>query len=274
MPWTETTRPHYERRCPRYASDLTDEEWAFIEPLIPLPNRIGRPRKTDLREVVNALLYMASSGGAWRLLPKDFPPFATVQKYFYRWRDDGLLRTINNELVMAAREREGREASPTAGVIDSQSVKTTESGRIRGSDAGKKVMGRKRHIVVDTLGLLVGLIIHAADIQDRDGAPVVLQSILKRWLWLRHVFADGGYAGPKLRGALQKVGKFTLEIIKRSDRVKGFETLRRRWVVERTFAWLGRCRRLAKDFERTIASAEAWVFIANTRLLTRRLARS
>jgi transposase len=121
---------------------------------------------------------------------------------------------------------------------------------------------------------MVGLVIHAADVQDRDGAPAVLKSILKRWPWLRHIFADGGYAGPKLKGALQKVGKFTLEIIKRSDSAKGFEVLPRRWVVERTFAWLGRCRRLAKDFERTIASAQAWVFIANIRMLTRRLARS
>ena len=135
-------------------------------------------------------------------------------------------------------------------------------------------MGRKRHIVVDTLGLMVGVIVHAADIQDRDGAPVVLKSILKRWPWLRHVFADGGYAGPKLKGALRKIGSFTLEIIKRSDTVKGFEVLPRRWVVERTFAWLGRCRRLAKDFERSIQSAEAWVFIANIRMLTRRLARA
>ena len=274
MAWTEIARRQYERRNSRYASDLTDAEWSIIEPLMPAPRRLGRPRKTDLREVVNALLYIASSGGAWRLLPTDFPPFSTVQKYFYRWRDEGVLRALNNALVMEARELTGKECSPTAGVIDSQSVKTTESGGIRGFDAGKKINGRKRHIVVDTLGLMVGLAIHSAGIQDRDGAPDVLKTILKRWPWLRHIFADGGYAGPKLKGRLEKVGKFTLEIVKRSDHAEGFKLLPRRWVVERTFAWLGRCRRLAKDFEKTVASAEAWVYIANIRLLTRRIARA
>lgn len=156
----------------------------------------------------------------------------------------------------------------------SQSVKTTESGGIRGFDAGKKINGRKRHIVVDTLGLMVGLVIHSAGIQDRDGAPGVLKTILKRWPWLRHIFADGGYAGPKLKGRLEKVGKFTLEIVKRSDHAEGFELLPRRWVVERTFAWLGRCRRLAKDFEKTISSSEAWIYIASVRYLTRRIARA
>jgi transposase len=206
-------------------------------------------------------------------LPKDFPPYSTVQRYFYDWRDSGLLQTIRFALAMEARELEGREASPSAGVIDSQSVKTTESGGVCGFDAGKKVNGRKRHIVVDTIGLMFGLVVHAADIQDRDGAPAVLKSIRHACPWLRHVFADGGYAGPKLRGALDKMGDWTLEIVKRSDMAKGFEILPRRWVVERTFAWLGRCRRLAKDWEKSIASSEAWINIAHIRLTTRRLAR-
>jgi len=269
--WTDSARAKYGCPAKRYASDLTDAEFALVEPRLPRPCRLGRPRSTDLRAVLDAIFYLLRTGCQWAMLPKGFPPKSTVFGYFRRWGQDGTLLGLYYGLLVLARQSAGRDPQPTAGIVDSQSVKTTESGGPRGFDAGKKINGRKRHVLVDTLGLLLRALVHPASVQDRDGLALLLRRIRRRFPFLAVLFADGAYQG-EVAAAAARQERVALTIVKRSDRANGFVVLPRRWVVERSLAWYGRNRRLAKDVETLIASSTAMLHLAATRLLTRRLA--
>lgn len=273
MPWTETTRANYRRDGLRYASDLTNAEWELIEHQFPPRRPLGRPRTTDLRRVVEAIFYVLSTGCQWRALPREFPPRSTVQGYFYAWRDAARWQEIVAVLVARARQKLGRNAQPTAAIIDSQSAPTAHAGGPRGYDAGKRVYGRKRHIVTDTNGLLLAVHVHPANVQDCHGAVPLLERLRNTCPGVHHVFADRVYRGRQLVDAVAHCGPWTIEIVERPPGVKGFQLLPRRWVVERTFAWFGRCRRLSKDYEGTATAQLAWLLVAHIRLLTTRLAK-
>jgi transposase len=273
MAWNETDREKYAVLRTRYASDLSDEEFSLVQPLLPIRKPLGR-KPTDARDILNAVFYMVRCGCPWRYLPKEFPPFTTVQNRFYAWRDSGLWEQIVAVLVMAVREAEGKSAMPTVAIVDSQSVKTTEAAGPRGYDAGKKIKGRKRHIAVDTLGLPIKCQVTPADVQDRQALPALLKAVSRKSPWVKLVFVDGGYSGDETQRAAFEASRIQVSVVKRSDKsVEGFVVLPKRWIVERTLGWLNRSRRLAKDFEAMIESSRAWIMLALGFLLLKRLAR-
>jgi len=258
----------------RYPSDLSDEEWEILQPIIDRlePYTTGRPRPSDLREILNAIFYLNKTGCPWRYLPKDFPSYHLVNYYYNKWTDNQLLERVNAELRRRFREKKGRAPNPTGAIIDSQSVKgTPESFLESGFDGGKLVKGRKRHIIVDTIGCLLVVWVHAANIFDGKAARQVITNLFVLLQTVKIIWADCAYSGAELLDWVSSQFGCALEVVKKKKGVRGFHVLPRRWVVERTFAWLGRSRRLSKDYERKPTSSEAQVYLASARLLLRQI---